>query len=61
MSTHVFVVRKLKKVYSRRQLIFSPRSVKLLNADTFSPLVERELNSTLTLTLHNSAKWMEVV
>lgn len=61
MSTSCICFKKTEESVYKNTIHFPLRSVKLLNADGFYPLVERNLNSILTLTLGNVAKWMKAV
>lgn len=61
MSTSCVRFKKTGESIEKNTAHFFLRTVKLLNTDGFSPLVERDLNSILTLTLNNVAKWVKVV
>lgn len=61
MSTSCIRFKKTEESIEKNTAHFPLRRVKLLNTDGFSPLVERDLNSILTLTLDNVAKWVKVV
>lgn len=51
MSTSCIRFKETEESEQKNTTHFFLRSVKLLNADGFSPLVERDLNSILTVTL----------